>query len=353
MATTVNARDVLISGGTRTQAVTLPSDISLAGNLVGTVDGLPLSSVKNSSITLSSSGALNGAGGGSITALPYSNVTGGPPASATANFFTTSASDPTGGANGDAHYNSSTNVMWFKISGTWQKGGTINASQITTGTLAAARIAASSITSDKLSVSSLSAIAANLGTVTAGNITGTASISISGSGTFNGATATVVGNAAIAANVSDSAVHGVYARSTGVRTGVFGFNSGTGTGIQGTNTGGGIGVFGSASGVSGSKGGEFVGSGNGVTALKAGKVSGSGNALEVVGPMTISSTTLVSNLNAQLWNSATLQMNAAAGSSTATFNNTTKPGTNSGGNGWMIITYGGTKYAIPTWVVTP
>lgn len=329
MATTVNARDVLISGGTRTQAVTLPSDISLAGNLVGTVDGLPLSSVKNSSITLSSSGALNGAGGGSITALPYSNVTGGPPASATANFFTTSASDPTGGANGDAHYNSSTNVMWFKISGTWQKGGTINASQITTGTLAAARIAASSITSDKLSVSSLSAIAANLGTVTAGTISGSSNIEITGRGAFKGMGLVEGQNASLVVNpTSASGGFGLWAgASSSGYAGVLGSGSSAANGVTGTASG----------------------SGRGVTAIH----TGSGTALGVIGKMTITDTTLVSNLNAQLWNSATLQMNAAAGSSTAVFNNTTKPGTNSGGNGWMIITYGGTKYAIPTWVVTP
>ncbi|MEC5268277.1 hypothetical protein P9G49_04080 [Heyndrickxia coagulans] len=48
----------------------------------------------------------------------------------------------------------------------------IDASKITTGTLNAARIAAGSIDASKLNVSTLSAISANLGNVTAGNISG-------------------------------------------------------------------------------------------------------------------------------------------------------------------------------------
>jgi hypothetical protein len=50
--------------------------------------------------------------------------------------------------------------------------GTITATQIATGTITATQIAASTITADRLSVSSLSAINADLGTVTAGTITG-------------------------------------------------------------------------------------------------------------------------------------------------------------------------------------
>ncbi|AWP37764.1 hypothetical protein DXF96_00110 [Heyndrickxia coagulans] len=60
----------------------------------------------------------------------------------------------------------------------------INASNITTGTLNAARIAAGSIDASKLSVSSLSAISANLGTVTAGTLSG---VQINGSNFYQSA----------------------------------------------------------------------------------------------------------------------------------------------------------------------
>lgn len=172
------AKTAIVNAWTRTAAT---------ANITANIDGTAPAGVKNSAITLSSSGALIGAGGGSITALDYGNVSGTkPPANATSNIFTTSASDPSGGNNGDAHWNSTTSTMWFKTAGVWRVGGTINAGQITVGTLAAARIAANSITSDKISVSTLSAIAANLGTVNAGSITGTAGIDITGVAKFNG-----------------------------------------------------------------------------------------------------------------------------------------------------------------------
>lgn len=176
MATVINKRDVALQAASpRTATVNLGSTV----NVNGTLNGLPVADV--------------------ITAA-YST------GSATENFFTTSTSNPTGGASGDAHFNSSTSVMWFNIGGVWTRGGTVNASEITTGTLAAARIAANSITADKIAagtitanelaansvtsakinVTTLSAIAANLGTVNAGSITGSANIDITGQGTFKG-----------------------------------------------------------------------------------------------------------------------------------------------------------------------
>lgn len=253
-------------------------------NITANIDGTAPSGVKNSGITLSSSGALIGAGGGSITALDYGNVSGTkPPANATSNIFTTSASNPSGGTNGDAHWNSTTSTMWFKTAGVWRVGGTINAGQITVGTLAAARIAANSITSDKISVSTLSAIAANLGTVNAGSITGSANITITGSASFNGSINAGGANYCMAVNTSLTQQNGIYSvTSTGfsirgvassVGVGVFGSTSGTASGVQGTSTNsGGIGVVASN--------------------------SAGGTALSVSGKMTITSNALVTNLNA-------------------------------------------------------
>lgn len=244
-------------------------------NITANIDGTAPSGVKNAGITLSSSGALLGAGGGSITALDYGNVSGTkPPANATSNIFTTSASDPSGGNNGDAHWNSSTSTMWFKTAGVWRVGGTINAGQITVGTLAAARIAANSITSDKISVSTLSSIAANLGTVSAGSITGTAGIDITGTAIFKGSSGVNV--AAVEANPG----------GTSNRSGVFGLGSGAGR----------AGVIGAGS--SSAYGGWFTSSSSSVPALRAIGNLPSTYGLEVYGYMTITSTALVTNLNA-------------------------------------------------------
>ena len=106
MAATINPRDIYLSSGTRKNTIVIPPEYTLS----------------------------------------YDQLSDVPPINATSNYFTQSSSDPTGGEDGDAHYNTTTNVMWFKIDGTWTRGGTVNASQIITGTLAAARIAANSIT---------------------------------------------------------------------------------------------------------------------------------------------------------------------------------------------------------------
>lgn len=70
-------------------------------------------------------------------------------------------------------------------------------------------------------------------------------------------------------------------------------------------------------------------------------------ALEVVGTMTIDNSTLVSNLNAEKWNGATLG-SIGTGASTATFDGTAKPGSNST-NTWVSATVGGTTYYWPVW----
>ena len=157
MATVINKRDVALQAASpRTVAVNLGTNIvvngNVSGNVTGTLNGTPVATVVDA--------ALNG--------------------SATSDFFTSGTSNPTSSTPLTAYFNTATDVMWFKVGSVWEPGGTVNASQIITGTLAAARIAAGSITSDKMSVTSLSAIAANLGTVTAGNITGTSDIDISG-----------------------------------------------------------------------------------------------------------------------------------------------------------------------------
>lgn len=248
----------------------------------------PRTATVNLGTTVNVNGTLNGQPVADVVAAAFS--------SGTSNFFTSSASDPTGGSSGDAHYNTTTQVMWFNVGGTWTKGGTVNASQIITGTLAAARIAANSITTDKiatgavtaneiaagaitatkLNVSTLSAITANLGTVNAGNISGSADIDITGKGVFGGTYTAFSYNSAIHANPNRIASNGVTGYSDAI----------VGAGVRGDHNGSGYGVAGHAS----------SSAGYGVYAEN----TGGGTALQVVGKMAITSSTLVTNLNADM-----------------------------------------------------
>lgn len=258
MAAILNDRDIALQASTRTATTNLPINVNVPGNVTGTLNGIPVQDV-----------------------IDAANQ------SATEDFFTISSSDPVGGSHKDAHFNSSTNVMWFNINGTWTRGGTVNASQITTGTLAAARIAANSITSDKLFVTSLSALTSNLGTVNAGNISGSANIEINGQAIFNGQV-TADGNIWSGIfNLSNLSTCGVlgYAGLGGI--GVRGSAAGKGSssiGVSGSNTTG-VGTMGTAT------------SGTGVRAIAT-----TGIALDVQGPMTIDNNILVRNLNAHSLN---------------------------------------------------
>lgn len=322
-----------ITGGISITSTDLPAGTSVLVTASLTYAGNVYSSsttiTRKQSVQLSSVGVLSGEDGGAITNLDYGNVGGTkPPSNATANFFTTSTIDPTGGNDGDAHYNSTTNVMWFKVGRTWQKGGTVNASQITVGTLAAARIAAGSIDATKLSVSSLAAITANLGTVNAGSITGTANINITGTANFQGAT-----------NSGGVNYCGVFNEARTVSGGVSGTAGVGGFGIRGN-----AGINGSI-GVSGSGG-----SSPGAEGVRATQGSAGGLALNVVGPMAIDNSTLVANLNAEKWNGHTVASDDTTGATTATFVLTNKPGSSSTSNSWLRITLrtGEVKY-IPVW----
>jgi hypothetical protein len=284
MSAIVNDRDVLLqAAGTRLLPVQLPSNYSTSGDHLGTLTGLAQTNYRNNQISLSSLGELQNAGGGqlttlnnvggnflgnwesvgrsahrndllslsssgtfidngtprgSITNLDYGNVGGTkPPTNATANFFSTSGSNPSGGSDGDAHWNSSTSTMWFKTGGVWRVGGTVNANQITVGTLAAARIASNSITADKISVSSLSGISSNIGTVTSGAIQSSATIDISGFARFNGAS----GGYSILANNNVGSQGGISAHSgTSSLAAIRGENHSGGVSIDAVHNGGGI-----------------------------------------------------------------------------------------------------------------
>lgn len=114
-----------------------------------------------------------------------------------------------------------------------------------------------------LNVSTLSAITANLGSVTAGTITGTADINITGSAQFKGAYTGGLGQAAVYANESGGALNGVIGITQTNAIGVAGWSTGTGVSS-------GIGVSGTADGATGVGVSAYANAGTGAFAESAG-----------------------------------------------------------------------------------
>lgn len=230
-----------------------------------------------------------------------------------------------------------------------------NASQINSGLLPDARIANSSITVSKLNITNLSAITSNLGTVNAGSITGSADINITGQAKFRGVVSSGGFTYACTVNESLNSQRGlrVFASTTVGAAAILAESPAqNGNAVLGQSSGnGGNGVFGFASGPSG-------------VGVKA-QSTGSGPAIQCIGDLTqttgdstlknttiqgtlsITSTTLVTNLNAQRWNGAT-NSSVTTGGATATFNGANKPGSNSSNSWWPVVINGTTRY-IPAW----
>jgi len=148
-----------------------------------------------------------------------------------------------------------------------------------TGTFSGSLSAATGTFSGSLSAATgtfAGSLSAATGSFT-GNITGAANINITGSGIFGGATSSGGNTYAVVANSAYGAQGGIISYSTNAFTGA---------------------MAGYASGAA--FGGYFDSSGS--QAALACSRSGSGAALQVNGPMTITSSTLVTNLNAQYLN---------------------------------------------------
>lgn len=159
-----------------------------------------------------------------------------------------------------------------------------------------------------------------------GNISGGANIDITGNAIFRGA------------YINGSFTYsGVFNSSGSAQGGVKAFGT-TGSAVWGENTGSGNGVYGkSATG-----NGVYGEGGTGVYAKSV-----SGTALYVDGSMVKIGTSLVGNLNAELWGSMKVTANTT-GSATATFGASSKPGSSST-NTWLVIDAAGTTYYIPIW----
>lgn len=157
-----------------------------------------------------------------------------------------------------------------------------------------------------------------------GDITGGSNITITGKGEFKG-TSTVSGLiAAVFANMTGGATHGV-------------------VGAAGTS---GIGIYGISNGTS-----QTAVYGEGQTAASVGvwaRNLSTGTALQVTGKMTINNDTLVTNLNAQKWNGFTTG-SVTTGSATATVVLTNKPGANSS-NSWWVVSDGTTTLRMMCWI---
>jgi len=194
---------------------TTPADIGYTGALDADKTDYNNISISNAAITVGSNGVLNGAGGGQVTltGIGYSGAT-----NATYGATTGQVNDINDAA----------------TTGTWAG---------LTGTVTAANIAAV-----QGMFGSISALNANLGTVNAGSITGSAGIDITGTSIFKGSTysgsygfnATLTAHSAnntsgsgILAISGTSSGHGIYA--DGVTTGVYG-SSYSGTGVSGKST---------------------------------------------------------------------------------------------------------------------
>lgn len=249
MAATVNDRDILIMGGTRTEPVTLPSDISVSGNVTGTVNGVAASTLTaqaqagydiQQKLEVSGTAVLKG------VLVP---------------------TDSGALKTGSITWNSTTGALTGGTGIAVTEWGIIGAAAgVTTFTLEAATGAATF----------------------KGNISGGANIDISGNAKFNGSFIEGGVSQCVVANTSKSTSFGVraYAGNAAGLYGVADSVSGT-AGVWGQgDIASGYGVLGSAS-VSTAKG------------VKA-QHEGSGTALSVVGPMTMTSTSTVSNLNADM-----------------------------------------------------
>ena len=241
MAVTANARDLILAAAPiRNADYTIPSNASYTGDITGDVTG-DVSGTVSGNVT----GFVNGTGVVTIDngALRANNI-----------------------FNGVGSVGNGTTIGGVATSGVWNSGislsaigaligagggqvtngasiGNLNAGNISTGTLSALRIGALSIsadkiasnavTSSKISVASLSAISANIGTITAGSITSATNINTFGQGIFNGSSSGGGFTSAVNANTSFGQPNGVVGGSTsGSGAGVVGFNFGGGPGLR-------------------------------------------------------------------------------------------------------------------------
>jgi hypothetical protein len=163
--------------------------------------------------------------------------------------------------------------------------------------LAAANISSyfetDAISASYINVATLDALSANLGTVNAGSITGTANIDITGSAKFKGALSLEGGTFSLSANESKARTGGgIFYGTTGKA--LFGWSNGAnGIGVYGYATGaGGTGVYGISTQSDGA-GGYFTNTAGGYSLMTGSKIS-------IDGQVFVGNSTVVTNLNADM-----------------------------------------------------
>lgn len=245
-------------------------------------------------------------------------------------------------------------------------GVVIDGNLIVNGTIVADKLGANSVTADKISATAL-----NGKTITGSLIRTAASgarVEISNVGNtlagYNSA-GTLTYLLDMDSGIQDySGTSPVYVSrvrnlNTGPGVAIEGQASGTGAGVRGQSLSSGSGVFGTSLSGPGVFGQSTSGPGGRFSTVQIDAATGTS-------PMTVSSTTLVANLNADLLDgeqAAALAQSVGAqragiGNTTATggggnvaFNSTTKPGPTQGGlnNVWLEIRNGSSTFWVPAW----
>lgn len=274
MATIQNAKDVFLQAATPRQiVVTVPST-----NVTGQVDGVAASTVKNNAATAAAHASSTGNPHGvSLTQIAgdLDDIADG------STFFRTTANETTGAGRAFSALNSSSEYIKSLKSTQLTVVGS-NPSTGWVGDANGIRMYQSSVLKVNIPSSGTPYFS--------GDISGGANINVTGQGIFKGTSISGTGrHAAILANENGAEQYGIvgYAASGSQYVGVFGDASGkSADGVWGTAT------------LSGKVG--VVGTNNTSGGFGLQGSSSSGTALLVSGRMQISSTTLVSNLNADM-----------------------------------------------------
>jgi hypothetical protein len=281
MAATVNARDVLISGQARTVPVTLPSDINVSGtvtgNVTGTLNGTPVTTV----VTNAANGANHASATGNPHGVTFSQIGDLDDISNGSTYFKTTSTQVTGA--GRAYNALDANNEYIKTL-TSTKLAVVGSNPSTgwVGDANGIRMYQGGSIRVNIPVSGTPSFS--------GDITGGANINITGNGSFNGATNDAGSVCALLVNSSRNQAGGirVYSGSSGI--GIYA-NSDTGSA--------GYGGFFRRQGA-GSAGAALIAISSTAAPGMIAQNDSTGNALEVNGRMTITSTSTVGNLSADM-----------------------------------------------------
>ena len=353
MAAVINKRDAALQAASpRTITVNLGATVnvngSVSGNVTGTLNGTAVSTVVNNSNT----GANHAGLVGNVHNVSLSQISGDLDSIANGvTYFRTTANQVTGAGRAFNALDSSNEYIKSLVSTKMTVVGSNPATGI-------------AIDANGIRMYQASTLKVNIPVSGApsfsGDITGGSNIDISGRGVFAGSYTTGGWTAAVHANLGAASGIGVVARGGASGSGINGFASSTST----------AGVIGSS---------QYSGA-YGVNAVN----TGGGYGLRVEGNMMITSTTMVSNLNADMvdglhasslakisggnsfsgnqyvtggnldvsgWvqcDNFRIDQTPSTGSATATFNGSNKPGSTST-NEWLVLNMNGITKYIPAW----